>query len=156
MMVTTRTRLAQPKNTLRPRCLAVGCRMGQNIGGLCFTHRDAVSLDAAADLAQVGVVLDSPPVVSVSPGLYLQITNTRPPVLVHRAVMEATLGRQLRFGENIHHINGCRFDNHPDNLELWVVSQPAGQRSAQLVTHARRILAAYGNDAEREAYARWL
>lgn len=65
---------------------------------------------------------------------------------IHGLVMEAILGRPLLPGENVHHRNGVRYDNHPANLELWVVSQPAGQRPDDLVAWARKILARYGGD----------
>lgn len=66
-------------------------------------------------------------------------------VAEHRVVMEQIIGRPLRPDENVHHRNGVRDDNRPENLELWAKTQPAGQRVADLLAWAREIEARYGD-----------
>lgn len=61
----------------------------------------------------------------------------------HRVVMEKVIGRPLLPEETVHHRNGIRNDNRPENLELWASRHPRGQRVEDLVAFAHEILERY-------------
>lgn len=63
----------------------------------------------------------------------------------HIKVMSEILGRPLTRDERVHHLNGVRYDNRPENLELWSISHPSGQRVKDKIEWAKEILNLYAN-----------
>jgi hypothetical protein len=138
--------LDAPLKRRRPwgtECEVVGCTEKSQESGLCGSH--------AARFRKHGDVLAHVPLRKLGPrgegyidgNGYRCINGEKE----HRIIMRSILDRNLYPDEHVHHKNGDRQDNRPENLELWIVRrQPAGQRVADRVADAIEILDRYAPD----------
>ena len=73
-------------------------------------------------------------------------------VLEHRYIMEQHIGRELRKGETVHHVNGVKTDNRIENLELFDSRHGPGQRVVDQVAFAVDILTDYADFAQKAGF----
>lgn len=130
-------------------CAVDGCTQVATAAGKCNMHYKRVRRTGSAGdykrlRAQVGLGLDA------KGYRYVRIGGKE--YKEHRLVMETKIGRPLRSFENVHHIDGDRQNNDPSNLELWVVSQPSGQRVEDRIKAAIELLKSYPKMAAEEGF----
>ena len=68
--------------------------------------------------------------------------------LEHRHIYETHYGVKLKPHQNVHHINGDRADNRIENLELWDVTQPSGQRVEDKIKFYFQLVQEYKDHPE--------
>jgi hypothetical protein len=129
-------------------CSVVGCDRKYRSLGFCVVHynRFRIHGDASANVpigkprggARRGVYVAANGYAMETVGKGRGVRK-----FVHRIVMESIIGRPLLPEETVHHKNGERADNRPENLELWSSRQPKGQRIQDKVAWAQELLALY-------------
>ena len=118
-----------PRKIPRP-CSVEGCERRDHCKGLCLMHYSR--LMEHGDPGEPAPRRRAAGEGGIDALGYHRITVNGRHKKAHRHVMEQMLGRELRTFEQVHHINGVKSDNRPENLELWA-SHPKGQRVADLV-----------------------
>lgn len=134
------------------KCSTAGCDHNAVTRGLCpgHYHRLLMGGDPATPLTRQNI--NKPYSSRMNNGYVMwkdrdsDLAGSRGYVLEHRAVMAEKLGRPVRKDELVHHINGKRDDNRPENLELFYKGHPPGQRPEDLVAWAYEIIALYGEE----------
>ena len=86
--------------------------------------------------------------------IYVEENGRRRAKREHRHVMEAVIGRRLAPEEVVHHINGIKSDNRPENLEIveWGVHTAEhhhGHRHSEYAKRTQAVLAEYRQELER-------
>ena len=142
----------RPIKRRRPTCTFKGCRKKHYANGLCRGHNDQRRRgEELRPLGQWGrgrwvdpkgyVWVKAPkghPNATAKPGWITE----------HVLVMSELLGRPLRKGEQVHHRNLIKSDNHPKNLELWTTNQPTGARVSDMLAWCHLFIEQYQNAPE--------
>lgn len=110
-------RVAKP----RPKCRIDGCNQlvpTKSARGLCDMHYQRWRKDGRPGEAERRRARDGEGTV-----LTVGYRWHHAKGLEHRTVIERTLGRKLRTDECVHHKNGNKLDNRPENLEVMTRSE---------------------------------
>ena len=127
---------------MHKQCSFEGCGRAKAARGYCNTHYKQLSRRG-----ELTTINSRKGVGNITKDGYRRIKINGVVKYEHRLVLGASLGRELRPEENVHHLNGDRLDNSPGNLELWSKSQPAGQRVRDKVEWAIELLKLYSPEA---------
>lgn len=127
----------------KKNCKYPGCDRKSYLNKYCYAHNNMVNM--GDDYFKMKITRPVGWTFKTGKG-YVRIKNSDGKwINEHQAVMSKILGRDLTGKEEVHHINGDRGDNRPENLELWSNSHPSGQRVEDKVKWAREILIKYGS-----------
>lgn len=115
-----------------PTCTIEGCVRPHDAFGLCKMHNTRKQRHGSIGPAAPLYAASGSGTTNKYSG-YRMVRHNGKQVREHRLVMSQLLGRELEPFEEVHHKNGIRHDNRPENLELWLTHQPRGQSVDDLV-----------------------
>ena len=141
-----------PYNKMYDNCQIEGCNKPHTAKGMCQMHYRRNKLHGNPEtIVNDGRTNDRDGYVFVR--VIKGNANKGKYKYEHRLVMEQIIGRELLSTETVHHKNGVRTDNRPENLELWSKAQPPGQRVEDKVEYALEILRLYAPEYLSEVKA---
>lgn len=120
-----------PKQKQGLPCLVDGCKKKVASHGYCWMHWQRI--EKTGDPGPVDLLRRKPGTGCITPEGYKRITVNGRSTPEHRHVMERQIGRPLKHYETVHHKNGIKLDNRPENLELWATVHKGGQRVQDLI-----------------------
>jgi len=138
------------------KCSVDGCPNKHNAKGLCHKHYQRNRLHGNTVGIRPNGEYSHRPYLNQQNGYMLvwvpdyEFAPKSGIMLEHRYVMSKLLGRALFKDETVHHKNGDKTDNRPENLELWSTKQPYGQRVDDKVLYALDLLRRYRPDLLRK------
>ena len=112
-------------------CIVEDCGAALRCAPYCEMHYHRVT--RYGDPGEAGRRHRKPGTGSMKQGYLYHRTGTDRYIAEHRRVMERVLGHPLHRWETVHHRNGVRDDNRPENLELWMGRHGPGQRIEDIV-----------------------
>lgn len=145
------THYQQMVGHLRPVCSAEGCNRAAFFQSrtYCKKHRDRIVRHGDPHvlmMAERGAGFINKNGYRVIGGAGDHPNATDGKIMEHRLIMSKMLSRPLMKGETVHHRNGIRDDNRPENLELRIL-HPAGQSVPDMLKWAHEIIERYENES---------